>query len=121
MLYSTDSFRQKIEHQQAVQMAVNAMIDVRIADEVAQRVREFAERSHSAYPQYKGHWEGWRPVRFTREVRTKSGTAFRPGDYSIVHEREVLPGAPDLKYTAFSIRNDVDTAVPAGSFVFLKD
>lgn len=119
MLYSLDQYREKFAHQEAAQNALNSTMNSIIAAAVYEAVKDHAQVTHAAYPQYKGHWDGWRPVRFTREVRTKMGLAFAVGDYSIVREREQLPNMPDYRHTAFSTRNDVDTAVPAGSFVYL--
>lgn len=51
--------------------------------ELAFAVKLVAEESHEQYPQYAGYWDGWGIVRFTIRIRSKGGTQFEPGDYTI--------------------------------------
>lgn len=72
-----------------------------------------AEKANAAYPQYAGHWDGWRVAEITRTVRTKLGVAFEPGDLVLVSPevtQEVFMSEPYT--TAYSRRNRINTAVP---------
>lgn len=76
-----------------------------------------ADEAHEMYPQYAGHWNGpeWQLGEVARQVRTKSGVAFRRGDIVIFRERteEELRAIPETAgfVTAYSVRNGVDTSI----------
>jgi len=66
------------------------------------------------YPQYRGHFAGYRLVRIKSDVKTKMGLAFARGEYAIATEhKDELPGLPSSgKFvTAWSRRNKIDTSV----------
>jgi len=69
-----------------------------------------ADALHSQYPQYKGHWDGpeWKLGRINRSVTTKLGVAFEAGDVILYKDGSELGGQ---SFTAFSIRNNVDTVI----------
>lgn len=70
----------------------------------------------SQWPQYAGHFAGYKLVRIKRDVRTKGGLAFKQGEYAIgTPHRDELPGLPSSgKFvTVWSRRNKVDTSVRA--------
>lgn len=78
-----------------------------------------ADEAHAQYPQYAGHWNGpeWQLGEVARQVRTKSGVAFRRGDIVLFRERteeECRAGCAPGFVTAYSVRNGIDTSVPAG-------
>lgn len=116
---SLDYFYQQIVEQEIAQCAVNRAVNAVAAEHVYRLVKGQAEYAHAAYPQYVGYWNGWQPVRFVREIRTKGGVAFKVGDYSIVTARDVTFAAPDLRHLAYSTRNNSNTAVPGDAFVFI--
>jgi hypothetical protein len=66
------------------------------------------------YPQYKGHFSGYRLVRLKCDVKTKMGLAFARGEYAIATEKkDDLPGLPSSGrfVTVWSRRNQIDTSV----------
>ncbi len=66
------------------------------------------------WPQYNGHFAGYKLVRIKAEVKTKAGLAFTQGEYAIATpHRDPLPGLPSSgKFvTVWSRRNKVDTSV----------
>jgi hypothetical protein len=66
------------------------------------------------YPQYKGHFAGYKLVRIKREVKTKAGLAFAVGEYAIATSvRDELPNLPSSGrfVTVWSRRTKVDTSV----------
>jgi hypothetical protein len=88
-----------------------------------------ATEAFKRYPQYEGHWDGWRVAEITRRVRTKLGVAFEAGDLVLVapetHTERIPPRDPfeaaSLPYedwptkefaSAYSRRNGITTAVP---------
>ena len=98
--------------------------------EVIEKLRQAliteAAEAHAQYPQYAGHWDGWRVAEITRNVRTKMGQAFRAGELVLVapdtRTDKVAPRGQRLSYedwptkefaTAYSRSNGIDTAVPA--------
>src|SRR6185295_1878541 len=72
---------------------VTAMITLRMA----------ADKAHAAYPQYRGHWDGWKLGRVIRDVETKAGVAFRAGDLALYNPAR--PFFPDSPITTYSVRN----------------
>jgi hypothetical protein len=73
------------------------------AVDAATAIREVAERDNAQYPQYRGHWDGWTAVKFTKRVKNKRGmVAFEPGDISIL--------SPDGT-KSYSWRNKIDMEV----------
>jgi hypothetical protein len=95
-------------------------------DKLATFRRAEAESAHAQYPQYAGHWNGWRIAEITRTVRTKLGVAFEVGDLVLVspevREDKVAPRGrnefadyadwPIKQFaTAYSYRNGCDTAI----------
>jgi hypothetical protein len=80
-----------------------------IAATVASLIAE-AEEANAKYPQYAGHWDGWRVIEVARSVRTKLGEAFQSGDLVLCRPGQ-LPDAPGF-VTCYSRRNGVDTSVP---------
>ncbi len=65
-----------------------------------------AEAQLAQYPQYRGHWDGWRVGRITRDVKTKLGVAFKRDDVVLYTDDR---GARFV--TAYSFRNRVDTSI----------
>lgn len=73
---------------------------------------KLAEKHLAEYPQYEGHWQGWSLGKATDTLTTKLGVAFEAGDYVLIRNDSswVSPG----RWTAFSLRNCVDTALMYG-------
>lgn len=67
------------------------------------------------YPQYKGHFAGYRLVRVKCDVKTKMGLAFARGEYAIAIDRELEPNRVRCEkfITVWSKRNQIDTSVRA--------
>jgi hypothetical protein len=73
------------------------------------------------YPQYDGHFVGYRLARVTRNVRTKMGPAFTKGEFVIATERTMFPGmSDDWTVTAWSRKNAVDTSLKASDVEWLS-
>jgi hypothetical protein len=68
------------------------------------------------YPQYVGHWDGWKPVIFTDKVVTKAGVAFQPGDKTYAKTK---PFYGKTAYLVFSYRNMVDTELSHRPFKYI--
>lgn len=94
------------------------------AGELEAQLRAEAEAAHAQYPQYAGHWDGWRVAVITKRIRTKFGVAFERGDHVLVspdtrQERVIPKRATDPQFetrtvaTAYSWRNRIDTSVDA--------
>lgn len=67
------------------------------------------------YPQYAGHFAGYRLARVKRDVRTKMGLAFKRGEFVIAVERDAShPHGSTLTSefaTAWSMSNAIDTSI----------
>ena len=75
-----------------------------------------ATQQVAQWPQYKGHFAGYKLVRLKSDVKTKAGLAFARGEYAIATKhRDELPGLPSSGrfVTVWSRRNMVDTSVRA--------
>ena len=75
------------------------------------------------YPQYRGHFTGYRLVRVKCDVKTKMGLAFTRGEYAIATEKkDELPGLPSSgKFvTVWSRRNQIDTSVRVTDVAWLS-
>ncbi len=71
----------------------------------ADQIRAIAAVDHADYPQYDGHWDGWRLCRITSDIKTKGGHAFTKGDLAICNDPGFLfPG----ERTVYSIRLGCD-------------
>jgi hypothetical protein len=61
----------------------------------------------------------------TRDIKTKMGLAFRKGDSLVtVYETGLIetgPYAGQMGFSAYSIRNDIHTAIRPGGFRYLTD
>jgi len=66
-----------------------------------------------------------RLVTITRNIRTKMGLAFQKGDSLVtLYETGLIetgPYAGQMGFSAYSIRNDIHTAIRPGSFRYLTD
>jgi hypothetical protein len=78
---------------------------------LAAEVRRVAEATHAQYPQFRGHWDGWKLGRMTRDLETKGGHIVA-GDIVLFREVDLAPLRPDL--TVYSVRRGCDVAVPSG-------
>lgn len=71
---------------------------------------------HRCYPQYIGHWDKCMRVQITQSVVTKAGTAFLPGEVTLMHvEDDFTRQARGLTHglrSCYSFRNRMDTSVP---------
>jgi len=68
------------------------------------------------WPQYAGHFSGYKLVKIKSEIKTRAGLAFTRGEYAIATKhRDELPGLPSSGrfVTVWSRRNKVDTSVRA--------
>jgi hypothetical protein len=77
-----------------------------------------AERRHAQYPQYVGRWNGWVLGIIKRDVKTKTGLAFKKDDVVLVKPevRDLTGVTFDTRkdkrsLTAYSFRNNIDTGV----------
>ena len=95
--------------QKEVNEAVNLHHDKYLAKAIA---RVAAIASHAELPQYNNMWD-WEKVTLVmvkREVKTKRGIAFLPGDMAIATTEDALNGC----WTLFSLRNGgTNTSVPS--------
>lgn len=93
----------------AVQDRINQDLELTFAKlEAAAELRVDATR----FPQYRGHFAGWKVVRVPRTIRTKMGLAFEAGDLTIAcwqprNERHDTPAT----WFAFSFRDGCTTAI----------
>lgn len=96
----------------AEQDRINAL-DAAQPQALAAEVRRVAEAAHAAFPQFHGHWDGWKLGRMTRDLETKGGR-IAGGDIVLFREAKVAwaPRRPDL--TVYSIRRGWDVSVPSG-------
>jgi hypothetical protein len=78
---------------------------------IAANVKAQAEATHAAFPQYKGHWDGWVLVEVTKNIKTKLGQAFRKGEKSIAMRE--TDGELAGCWAVYSVSNKVDTIVNA--------
>jgi hypothetical protein len=79
-------------------------------------LKTIATKQVAQWPQYKGHFAGYRLVKITKDVTTKAGLAFKCGEYAIATPyRDELPNLPSSgKFvTVWSRRNQIDTSVRA--------
>jgi hypothetical protein len=77
-------------------------------------LRATAAAQVTQYPQYRGHFTGYRLVRVKSDVKTKMGLAFARGEFAIATEkRDERPDLPSSgRYvTVWSRRNQIDTSV----------
>ena len=104
---------------------VNLMIEYGLNTQAQERVNQIhpispitkgdiaglAEGQHAQFPQYRNHWSGdeWILVRLKRQVRSKAGLAFLPGDTTL-GKRSYCLG----EWICYSIRNSIDTQVSYG-------
>ena len=83
--------------------------------EVNERIRleliAQAERDSEAWPQYRGHWDGWKIGQATRKVKTKLGVACLAGETILFTERPSNPG----EVVFYSKSNRVDTIMASGT------
>lgn len=65
------------------------------------------------WPQYNGHFSGYRLVRIKCDVKTKMGLAFARGEYAIAIDQDPDPRRVRCEkfITVWSRRNQVDTSV----------
>lgn len=79
---------------------------------VEDEIRSHANEAHTAYPQYRGHWDGWTLAKIRRRIDTKAGVCFEPGDVVLVAPRQrwrtLIVDASD---TVYSVRVGSDVAV----------
>lgn len=110
--------RQANETAQAAQAAVNQAAQAgSTPDMLRAHVIAVAESFHLPYRQYDGFWDGpeWGLMQAKRQIKTKFGVAFEPGDWTVIKLQWYgIGGGSD--YTAYSIRNRCNTAVSVGDF-----
>ena len=80
-----------------------------------------AQAQVAKYPQYAGHFEGYRLARVKRDVTTKMGLAFARGEFVIATERSgfALPNAGKFD-TAWSRRNACDTSLKSSDLEWIS-
>lgn len=74
------------------------------------------------WPQYNGHFAGYKLVKLKRDVKTKAGLAFTQGEYAIAApRRDEMPTLPSSgKFvTVWSRRNKIDTSVRVAEIEWL--
>lgn len=103
---------------EAAQAAVNQAAQAGSTEEMLRaHVIAVADSFHLPYPQYANFWDGpeWGLMQAKRQIKTKGGVAFEPGDWTVVKLQWYgIGGGSD--YTAYSIRNRCNTAVSVGDF-----
>jgi hypothetical protein len=79
-------------------------------------LRGMAAAQVAEYPQYIGHFDAYTLVRIKRPIRTKLGLAFDAGEVAIAAPgaAPILGGGPRFR-TVWSLRNRIDTSVPASA------
>lgn len=103
---------------ETAQAAVNQAAQAGSTEEMLRaHVIAVADSFHLPYPQYANFWDGpeWGLMQAKRQIKTKGGVAFEPGDWTVVKLQWYgIGGGSD--YTAYSIRNRCNTAVSVGDF-----
>ena len=76
-------------------------------------LKAIAAKQVARYPQYKGHFAGYRLVRIKCDVKTKMGLAFARGEFAIAIDRDLEPHRVRCEkfITVWSKRNQIDTSV----------
>lgn len=103
---------------EAAQAAVNQAAQAGSTEEMLRaHVIAVADSFHLPYPQYANFWDGpeWGLMQAKRQIKTKGGVAFEPGDWTVVKNTSYWSGG-FADYTAYSIRNRCNTAVSVGDF-----
>lgn len=77
------------------------------------------------YPQYAGHFAGYRLARVKRAVATKMGHAFAKGELVLATDRVMFPesmdsDASEWTVTAWSMSNAVDTSLKGSDVEWLS-
>ena len=96
--------------------------------EIAALLVKEAEQAVAAYPQYRGHFEGYKLGRATKTIKTKAGTAVEKGDLVLFKveatEPEVLALAAkmgrkhdSMQVVFWSSNNKCDTVTKVGAIV----
>lgn len=116
MHLSEEEFRAVIANPEQAR-AVAARYGFELTDQHAstlEALKDIAAAQVAQYPQYRGHFDGYRLVRIKRAVRTKLGLAFAAGEYAIAAPARptVLPMTGSRYVTVWSLRNGIDTSVP---------
>ena len=87
-------------------------------EQMIDTLRRLAAAAVAAYPQYAGHFTNYRLVQIKRPVTTKMGLAFARGEFAIA--ASAVRGIIGDRYvTVWSLRNQIDTSVPAGAVEWL--
>lgn len=82
-------------------------------DMTLETIRLIAEQKHAQYPQYRGHWDGWKLCVVTKNQKTKLGNAFYAGEIAMYNPNEIRTHENGTFYTVYSVNNGVDTSVNA--------
>lgn len=105
---------------EAAQAAVNQAAQAGSTEEMLRaHVIAVADSFHLPYPQYANFWDGpeWGLMQAKRQIKTKAGVAFEPGDWTVVKTESLFGFFGFMAdYTAYSIRNRCNTAVSIGDF-----
>lgn len=93
--------------------------------EVRNSIIAEATKKHEKYPQYAGHWDGFKLVRVKKNIRTKMGIAFVKGEVSIAQDatKNLLPKyAEEVAgcVSVYSKRNSIDTLIDAKNIEWLE-
>ena len=71
-----------------------------------------AQRDMARWPQYAGHFDGYRLCRVKRRIKTKMGLAFEKGEIAIFKDGRASDGVDDgIAVVVYSASNRCDTGV----------
>lgn len=97
------------------------MTDIKATTEF---LKATAELAVAQYPQYAGHFAGYRLARVKRDVTTTTGLAFIKGEFVIAIESAGLAAFPETmgnwRVTAWSRRNSCDTVLKSSDVEWLS-
>jgi hypothetical protein len=89
---------------------------------VRHAIMDMAEKHHSQYPQFKGHWDKWVLGRATSNCTFKGGTEIRKGDYILVAPTAThmeCVGGISWYVGVYSLRGTGDCSMLVGDFEIL--
>ena len=68
-------------------------------------LREYARQHHERWPQYLGRFDDWTLAKIRRQIETKGGVCFEPGDIVLVEPEPNTRGLlRPTSLTCFSVR-----------------
>lgn len=77
-----------------------------------------AVAQNAQYPQYAGHWDGWRLALIIDDFHSSAGLAFESGDLVLINPNHLAENAGRVDVAdyadCYSFRTQIDTWIPVG-------